>query len=289
LQNIIDLLPVRIFWKDINLIYLGCNKVFAQDAGKNIPAEIIGNDDFKLGWKDQANLYREDDMKVIKSGVSKLDYIEPQTTPSGDTIWLNTNKVPFRNNSGQISGVVGTYLDITVRKKTEEMLRESEQRLNRAQSVSHVGSWELDLGTKKIWASEEAFRIYGIERKTSELPLEAVQNCVLPKYRSKLDSALELLITQGIIYNEEFEIKRVDDGNVRYIHSKAELYKNIDGKNVKVLGTIQDITDRKIIENEMLQKNQELERVNKSMINRELRMIELKEKIKELEEKLLSK
>lgn len=77
LQEIIDLLPVRIFWKDINLNYLGCNKAFAQDAGKSEPAELIGKDDFQMGWKDQAELYRADDMKVVESGVSKLNYEEP--------------------------------------------------------------------------------------------------------------------------------------------------------------------------------------------------------------------
>jgi len=123
LQNIIDLLPVRIFWKDMDLSYLGCNQVFAQDAGKKSPDEVIGKDDTQMGWKDQASLYQADDKKVIKSGAPKLDYEEPQTTPTGDTIWLNTNKLPLVNSKGQTYGILGTYMDITERKNAEEKLK----------------------------------------------------------------------------------------------------------------------------------------------------------------------
>jgi PAS domain S-box-containing protein len=120
LQNIIDLLPVRIFWKDLNLKYLGCNQVFARDAGKNTPSDLIGKDDFDMAWKNQAELYRSDDNKVITTRQAKLNYEEPQTTINGETTWLNTNKVPLIDKNGNVSGVVGTYLDVTDRKIKEK-------------------------------------------------------------------------------------------------------------------------------------------------------------------------
>jgi PAS domain S-box-containing protein len=123
LQNIIDLLPVRIFWKDVSSNFLGCNMAFAKDAGYSSPQDLIGKNDFQLSWKDQANSYREDDLKVIRSGESKINYEEPQTTPTGKTIWLNTNKVPLLDNSGTIIGVLGTYLDITDQKQAFEELK----------------------------------------------------------------------------------------------------------------------------------------------------------------------
>jgi PAS domain S-box-containing protein len=290
LRNIVDLLPVRIFWKDVNLTYLGCNSIFAKDAGMNKPEDLIGKDDFQMGWKEQANFYREDDMKVLKSGVAKLNYEEPQTTPSGETIWLNTNKIPLVDDSGITVGVVGTYMDITERKKSEILLKESEERSNKAQSVSHVGIWELDLKTNLVWGSHEAFRIYGLEiNNTQQFPLETVQKSVELEYRTELDTALNLLVTQEKPYNVEFKIKRGTDSGIRDIVSKAELIKNISGAPTKVLGTIQDITEFKTVENQLRNKNEDLEKMNKAMVDRELRMIELKEKIKELESKLQNK
>ncbi len=119
MEAILNAVPARIFWKDRNLVYLGCNAAFARDAGFSDPAEIIGKDDFQMGWKDEADLYRLDDLQVIDSGRDKLLIEEPQTTPDGKTSFLLTSKIPLRNSNGEITGVLGTYLDITDRKQAQ--------------------------------------------------------------------------------------------------------------------------------------------------------------------------
>ncbi|MHC1727283.1 MAG: transporter substrate-binding domain-containing protein [Syntrophobacteraceae bacterium] len=123
LHSILDTIPVRVFWKDLDLNYLGCNRPFALDAGLQSPGEIVGRSDFEMGWGEQAELYRSDDRQVIETGKAKLGYEEPQTTPSGDKIWLLTSKIPLLDVQGEIKGVLGTYEDITVRKRAEEALR----------------------------------------------------------------------------------------------------------------------------------------------------------------------
>ena len=116
-------MPVRVFWKDKNLVYLGCNTLFARDAGFADPKDIIGKDDFQMGWRDQAELYRSDDRQVIESGCSKILIEESQTTPDGKTITLLSSKVPLRNSEEEIQGVLGTYMDITERKSAETVTR----------------------------------------------------------------------------------------------------------------------------------------------------------------------
>ncbi|HET9912808.1 MAG TPA: PAS domain-containing protein, partial [Anaerolineales bacterium] len=86
LPLIMNNIPQAVFWKDKNLVYLGCNRAFAEDAGFSSPEEIIGKTDFDMPWKDQAELYRADDRRVLDSGESRLNYEEPQTTPEGSTI-----------------------------------------------------------------------------------------------------------------------------------------------------------------------------------------------------------
>lgn len=91
LQTIINTSPVRIFWKDKALKYLGCNPVFAHDAGEASPEALIGKTDFQLCWREQAALYQADDQQVIVSGIPKLAFEEQQTTPEGEAIWRRTS------------------------------------------------------------------------------------------------------------------------------------------------------------------------------------------------------
>lgn len=81
LQSVVDTVPVRIFWKDRQLNYLGCNPAFARDAGKQSPDDVIGSNDYQMGWAPEADIYRADDLRVIETGEPKLNYEEPQTTP----------------------------------------------------------------------------------------------------------------------------------------------------------------------------------------------------------------
>ena len=120
LQEIINALPVRVFWKDRALNYLGCNTAFARDAGCADTRKVIGKTDHQLSWRDQAELYGRADRAVMDSGAPSLNIEEPQTTPDGHTLTLLTSKVPLRNATGEVVGVLGTYSDITEHKRAEE-------------------------------------------------------------------------------------------------------------------------------------------------------------------------
>ncbi len=122
IEAILNAVPARIFWKDRNLVYLGCNTSFARDAGFSRPEEIVGKDDFQMGWREQAEKYRGDDREVIESGRSKLLIDEPQTTPDGQVITLLTSKVPLREENGEVFGVLGTYMDVTERARLQDEL-----------------------------------------------------------------------------------------------------------------------------------------------------------------------
>ncbi len=117
LRNIIDTVPVRIFWKDKNSKYLGANKLFAKDAGFKHQSELIGKSDFDLPWQDEAQGYIDDDRAVIENGKEKISYEEEQTLPNGKKSWLTTSKTPLRNENNEIVGVLGSYMDITPQKE----------------------------------------------------------------------------------------------------------------------------------------------------------------------------
>lgn len=103
LSTVIDAIPMRVFWKDRQLNYLGCNTAFAQDAGKRSPIELIGADDFQMGWAAQASGYRAVDSEVMQTATAKLGYEEHQAKPDGQMMWLRTSKIPLVSQGGMYS------------------------------------------------------------------------------------------------------------------------------------------------------------------------------------------
>ena len=164
LQAVLDATPVRFFWKDLDLRYLGCNTNFARDAGFDSPSQLLGRDDFSMGWLDQAELYRADDRAVIESGESKLNYEEPQTTPDGKTIWLRTSKIPLRTADGEIFGVFGSYEDITDYKRLAEqsLHREKLEAIGRlAGGIAHDFNNLLTVVLGNVEVAQENLRSNG--------------------------------------------------------------------------------------------------------------------------------
>lgn len=129
LKTIIDTAPVRIFWKDINGIYLGCNQAFLSDAGLNDENEIIGKSDYDMVWKEDAERFIEDDRRVRESGIPELNFIERQPHKDGQVFILSTSKVPLINPSGETIGILGLYQDITKEFEINEKLKEKDKLL----------------------------------------------------------------------------------------------------------------------------------------------------------------
>jgi PAS domain S-box-containing protein len=113
LRTIIDTVPVRIFWKDKESRYLGCNKLFLDDFDLKDQSELIGKSDFEMSWKKYAQDYFDDDQLVMETRKNKINYEEKLVTADGNEVWLSTSKVVLYDEHGEPMGVLGTYSDIT--------------------------------------------------------------------------------------------------------------------------------------------------------------------------------
>ena len=122
LRLALDNIPQRVFWKDRESRFLGGNRLFARDAGHSNPDLLVGKTDEDTAFAPHAEAFRADDKAVIDSGIAKLNYEESITQPDGSAGWIETNKVPLRDAKGDIVGVLGTYYDITERKRHQEEL-----------------------------------------------------------------------------------------------------------------------------------------------------------------------
>ena len=124
LRMVLETAPLRIFWKDAELRYLGCNQAFARDAGLTRPEELLGKQDSELGWHAHAEPWRMDDLRVMQSQAPKLNYEQVQTHADGTQSWLRTSKVPLCGPQGEQLGILGLYDDITEHKRAQETIHQ---------------------------------------------------------------------------------------------------------------------------------------------------------------------
>jgi PAS domain S-box-containing protein len=147
LRLVMDTIPQRVFWKDLDLRYIGCNLPCAQDAGFDSPAGLIGKLDSDLPWRTDAEMFRSSDRQVIESGLQKLNYEENQVKPDGSVMWVRVSKTPLRDPAGQIIGILGVYEDITDLKRARDLLEERTRDLARSnadlEQFAYIASHDL--------------------------------------------------------------------------------------------------------------------------------------------------
>ncbi len=124
-QIVMDNIPIAIFWKDLDLRYLGCNTLFASHSGRKTTAEMIGKNDYDMVYKkEESDFFRACDRRIIESGKPEYHIIEPQLQADGKQAWLDTSKMPLLDAGGNIIGVLGIYEDITERIKLEQQQKD---------------------------------------------------------------------------------------------------------------------------------------------------------------------
>ncbi|WP_333459591.1 PAS domain S-box protein [Microcoleus sp. Pol10D4] len=125
LQTVLDTIPLAVFWKNRESVFLGCNQQFAKTLGLPSTIESIGKRDLDICQKEvEANEYCAMDRRLIETGEAILGIEETLTLPNGKPIFLETHKAPLRDCSGNIIGLVGTFQDITDRKEAEVRLQQ---------------------------------------------------------------------------------------------------------------------------------------------------------------------
>ncbi len=125
LNNVMSNIPNYIFWKDSQSVYMGCNENFARLAGFECVEDVIGLTDKDLSWSDYADKLVADDKNVMESGSSLIQLEENIKTPGGEKLVVLTNKAPLCDANGSAFGILGTFIDITDRKLSEQKLQEA--------------------------------------------------------------------------------------------------------------------------------------------------------------------
>jgi len=161
LQLVMDNIPQFIVWKDLNSMYLGCNRNFAQLAGLSTPEEIVGKTDYDLFWTThEAHWYRQGDRRVMSRNQPEYHRIETKFQADGSRLWIDTNTIPLHDAQHQVVGILRTYENVTERKQIEEQLRLTQFTLDRMGDIVLLISAQGQL----FYVNEAACQTLGYER-----------------------------------------------------------------------------------------------------------------------------
>jgi len=138
----------------------------------------------------------------------------------------------------------GNFHDIRERKAMEVALRESERNLIEAQRIARVGNWARDLSGNLLYASEECRRIYGRKAGLTEGTFDTFLELVHPDDRARVREIFDDTVRNGCPFTTDFKVVRPDAAEV-VVRARGEMVFDESGRGVKVIGTVQDVTEQK--------------------------------------------
>lgn len=241
LQLVMNSIPQAIFWKDRNLVYLGCNAVFAKHAGLASPQNVVGKTNADMPWKkEETEFYTKCDREVIENNKGKYHISEPQLQADGKQAWLDANKVPLHDSDGKVVGVLGIYEDVTERRQSERALQIVEERYRTIFENSAVA----------ITMADEQERLISWNKFTENLLGMTKDDLLLKPVRSLYpEGAWEKIRTneirqKGMLHHLETQMLK-KDGEVIEVDLSLSVLKDPDGRITGSIGVIRDITERK--------------------------------------------
>ncbi|MEG4029478.1 MULTISPECIES: PAS domain S-box protein [unclassified Microcoleus] len=177
--------------------------------------------------------------------------------PDGEIRWWQGDSMPTRSENGEIV-FCGVLFDITDRKVAETAIRNSQRQLKEAQRLAHVGNWELDAATETLTWSEELFRIFGLEPAPIAPNIAEQVALIHPEDLELWQTQVQQGLATGIPFDFDFRLYR-PDGILRHVNAVGRAETDVNGKVLKLFGTVIDITDRKAAEAALRQAAVELE------------------------------
>jgi len=206
--------------------------------------ELTDPNDVKKSWELQQKLVN----RQIDQFVSEFKMKHKK----GHWVDILSRATAIFDANGRAIRMVGTHTDITKSKQTEKQLRESEMQLKKAQKTAKVGNWVWYIKDNSLWWSDEMYNIFGIDKEsfTGQLS-EVIENVIHPEDRESVEKSNYSVITKNKPIPVEYRII-MPDGSIKYVLGQADnLTTDELGKSELLTGIVKDITDYKLIQNEL--------------------------------------
>ncbi len=237
------------------------------------PEDVLGRTPFDLMPPAEAERVKAIFAEVVASRCPCFSIENTNRHKDGHLVVLETNCVPVFDPAGSLRGYRGMDRDITERKKVEVALRQSEERLAEAQRIARMGSWDWDIVHGDLHWSDEIYHIFGLSPEGFGATYEAFVEVIHPDDRDRVQQAVKDALDGSKPYRIEHRIVR-PDGATREVQERGEVTLDLDSRPARMFGTVQDITEYKIAEQQLRQAASVFENTNEGVIiaGRDLRI-----------------
>jgi PAS domain S-box-containing protein len=256
LRTLIDNLPDYIYVKDKQLRHIINNKANVALLGAETEEETLGKSAIDYFGAEAAKEYMADDRTVLSSGLPIINREEKVVTTNGEQRWLLTTKVPLFDEENKPNMIVGISRDITERKLEQKELERSNERFEMIARTTNDAIWEWELASGEVWANEMHQHLYGLS-VTDPIPdHDEWKNRLHPEDRDRTVAELEnLLAGDGSAWIAEYRFLGANN-EYKSIYDRTYIVRDNNGRPVRMLGSMVDITARKKAE-ETLRQNEE--------------------------------
>lgn len=227
--------------------------------------ELMGKTVYDITFPEDRKVSYSINDKIHSGEIGIIDYEKRYLKSDNTPIWVHVTISGVYDEQGKHVHSIGTVEDVTQKRKAVENLRQSESTLKQAGIMANLGAWEMEIVSTEdqdqnpLHWSDQVFRIFGYEPgeivPTSQLFFDRVP----PEEHARIREALQKALRTGHSYTIEHRIIRTD-GAVRNVIENAELVASDSAKVVRLIGAVQDITERKQAEEALKKKNEELTR-----------------------------
>jgi signal transduction histidine kinase/ActR/RegA family two-component response regulator len=256
--GVLGALPASVVVTDRDLRVLGASPRWLIEM--ELEGEIRGQ-----ALTDLAPGYFERWMRTFQRGLAgeaiKADRVASQL-PGHPKRWSQAEVVPWRNAEGEVAGLIIASHDITHMVEALEETARSEQRLTLAMEIADIHVYEMDyVGRRLIKTGAESN--FFTEEKTYEELFRDIYCTIDPRDRPATEAAWQRHVTEGVPYHPEYRVVRQDDREV-WASGACRLINDDEGRPIRLIGALQNITERKAAERALLQAKEEAETANRA-------------------------
>ncbi|PXW99431.1 PAS domain S-box-containing protein [Sphaerotilus hippei] len=301
LHLLIEHAPVALAMFDREMRYAAVSRRWLLDYGLE-GRDVIGHSHYEV-LPEVPDYWKSVHRRGLAGEIVQMDE-EPFARANGTLQWLRWEVRPWHHTDGRVGGIVLFTEDITARKQAEQVLlahqasaleeqqrarlaalnliedavaarerteaanaalQASQDRLAESQRLARIGGWEFDLASGELRGSDEMYRIFGLEPTGGAVTVEAFMDVVHPDDRDWVESVFALAVSRHTPLDAVHRLV-MDDGQIKHVHARGETRHAADGRAERLIGTVQDVTDRVTVETQLHKLAQAVEQSTESIV-----------------------